>query len=123
MKNEIVIWGFGLFISVGIGHLFTRLVVTYYRVTRNVRPVSKEAWVIGVLERTLYTLSIVFKLEFLLGVWLVGKMANRWNPFGIPSGRPKEEVGLINVFLIGNLLSLLFRIVGGGFIRHHLGSP
>ena len=55
-------------------------------------------------------------------VWIGVKMAGRWAPGGIPIARGRrseQKVGKINIFLIGNLVSLLCGIIGGIFIKHY----
>jgi hypothetical protein len=130
MIGSKISWILGLTVSLLIGHIISYLVVKHLRVKIN-RWVDDEGLrytrftsLLGILERLLYTICIVFDVKFLIGVWLAIKMAGRWAPRDSLWGEYSREDdlaqrarGAIAVLLIGNLLSLLFGIAGGVIIK------
>ena len=61
---------------------------------------------LGMCERVTYTVSILLGAPTWIGVWLAIKVAAQWNRW------QGEERATYNVFLIGNLLSVLCSLVG-----------
>lgn len=75
---------------------------------------------VGIIERFLYTSAIIFNQLALIGIWLALKIIGEWNDkYSRP---PQEEVGRVrvNIFLVGNGLSLVFGILGGILFRTFL---
>lgn len=82
---------------------------------------------VGLLERVLYTASIIAGATEFIGVWLAIKVAGGWR--GWSEGRKfpgndgeKKEVTVpgrqeFNLFLVGSGLSLLYAVVGAYSIR------
>lgn len=127
MMNTIGAWFFGLCFSVILGNIVTFIVVSCLRkrIGRykgpDGKPYLRFSTLLGILESILYTISYVGGMHFLIGVWIAVKMAGRWssreNLVIDKSNVPPES---INIFLIGNLLILLFGIIGGVIIKHFL---
>jgi len=61
---------------------------------------------LGICERASYTAAILLGAPTWIGVWLAIKVAARWHRW------QGEERATYNVFLIGNILSIFFGLVG-----------
>jgi hypothetical protein len=61
---------------------------------------------LGICERASYTAAIMLGASTWIGVWLAVKVAAQWKRW------QGEERALYNVFLIGNILSIFFGLVG-----------
>lgn len=61
---------------------------------------------LGICERTSYTAAILLGVPTWIGVWLAIKVAAQWRRW------QGEERATYNVFLIGNILSIFFGLVG-----------
>jgi len=62
-------------------------------------------WLLGIVERTLYTGSLLLGWWQVIVVWLALKVAVRWNV-------APQHRGADNIWLIGTGLSLLFGFIG-----------
>jgi hypothetical protein len=61
---------------------------------------------LGILERALYTTAFILKLPAWIGIYLAMKVAVGWRTSQTRKG-PSD-----NLYLIGNLLSILFGLIG-----------
>ena len=61
---------------------------------------------LGICERVSYTAAILLGAPTWIGVWLAIKVAAQWHRW------QGEERATYNVFLIGNILSIFFGLVG-----------
>jgi len=61
---------------------------------------------LGICERASYTAAILLGVPTWIGVWLAIKVAAQWNRW------QAEERATFNVFLVGNLLSIFFGLLG-----------
>jgi len=65
----------------------------------------------GAIERFAYTSCIIVEVPHWVTIWLAFKVLTRWKP---PQERtPGKEVLLANIYLVGNLLSVIFSVIGG----------
>lgn len=89
------------------------------------RPYAEHANMVGVVERTLYTVSwLLGKPEF-VAVWLALKVAGQWSRWGSDApngGRKVAGRAIFNVFLLGNAFSIAYGLAGG-FLVESLSSP
>ena|SRR3989338_426956 len=102
----------GLSISVGLGHLVTSSVVANLRTRGEIKP-GRFTWLLGCLERMVFTLAWVAGYRAFIAFWLGLKMVSRWDPTHNVNSDSSYKAGTINVLLIGNLLSLMFAVLGG----------
>lgn len=119
--------GFGF--SVGIGGLLIRPLLkemhdkvnAYVRSTnpqyhiglREIRPFTSFPTICGYIERPVYTASWLLRRPEFIGVWLVVKMAARWT---LPKD-PMDSRHRYYPVLVGNLLSVVYGVVGGIAIK------
>jgi hypothetical protein len=73
------------------------------------------SWLVGIVERTLYTTALAVGAWQFIGVWLAIKVAARWRDPDAQKGLPTD-----NAWLIGTGISLLFGFIGALIIRWHL---
>lgn len=121
-------WISGWVASLGLGSAVTHLIGKYMRCERKRRlknsgftePTAKYpdsglmSWLLGIVERILFVLALVFGKETFIGLWLTGKFAGHWRQY---NSEELEGWGRINIFLIGNGLSLLFALWGAHIIK------
>ena len=111
------IWIFGLLISVALGNLITGIVLEFLR--KRINPSNpgsepgKFTLILGGLEALTYTITWVQGFPAFIVVWLGIKMAGRWKV-------NETQKGGINIFLIGNLLNVIFSILGAASIKYIL---
>ena len=87
-------------------------------------------WLLGCLERFVYIMALLMNFEWFIGVWLGMKGIGRWTgnkDYGVSlkeevDGSNKEEVNharatVVNIFLIGNLISLIIAAFGAYLIK------
>ena len=130
-------WVIGFVFSLVIGHLLTKKFVNDLRLYLkfdmsgiNVAEPKIPAWLMGTLERLLFTILIAFDVSTVsAGImgWLAIKMATDWNRVKIFYGDPgsgsipaslkfKEEAKLRTLAvsgLLGTLVSMIFALIGG----------
>ena len=70
------------------------------------RPTGKFVFLLGFLEILAYIIALFFKQPAFIAIWLGLKMAERW------SDRADRKPGIINTFLIGNLLTVISAFIG-----------
>ena len=72
---------------------------------------------LGFIDRIIYALSLAFKAYVFIGIWLGIKIASRLVGYTIinEENEFKEEGERRNVYLIGNISSLILGL-GGGFL-------
>ena len=71
------------------------------------KPSGTLTGILGIVERLLYTTSLMIGVPQWIAVWLALKVAVAWSRW-----QEKETRGLYNLFLIGNALSLIFGFIG-----------
>ena len=116
-------YAIGYLFSVLVGHFFVAMVADQMWQSIGWKPAKSarfrpDAWqprVLGVIERFLYTSSLlVGKAEF-IGFWLAVKVAGQWKRWSEDQESDGVHVSgrsIYQNFLIGNGLSILFSIVG-----------
>jgi hypothetical protein len=128
-------WFFGLFIfSLGIGWLAIYLSLKLLRsrieirasernetedLERIVVPLDIPNWVIGLFERTFFTILVASNISgtsLAMIAWIALKMLSHWNMMS----KERENITIRSLALsglIGNLLSMLFALIGGLICR------
>ena len=82
----------------------------------NLEKKSRLSWLVGMIERLLYTGALVFGVKEWIGVWLAIKIAARWQSKG---EKETEKQDSDNIWLIGTGLSVLFGWVGACIALWH----
>ena len=102
----------GYLFSVVGGHFAAQAVVRplYGKTHRARLPVA----VLGCVERILYTSSVLIGVPALIGFWLALKVVGSWRHLESPY--PIAARDLINTFLAGNAMSIMYGYVGGAAI-------
>ena len=114
----VLIWMLALSISVGLGHIVTSFVTQKLRKQIKDAPPGKFTIYLGYLERFAFTVAWAIDMPVFIMGWLAIKMAGRWVANENRSNQNKDwQVGIINLFLIGNLISLIFAVTGGMIIK------
>ena len=108
----------GYSVSVILGWVTIEPIMTYIRKRSEVNKpksyIKKDLYLVrflGVLERFAYTTCIIFGQPAGIAAWLAVKVLTRWS-----SEREKEgweSISKANIYLIGNLLTVLFGAGGG----------
>lgn len=101
------IWGY-LFSVLGGHHAVQAVIRPLYGKKHGSRPPTE---VLGCLERVLYTSAVLLEVPSLIGFWLAIKVIGSWKHLEEPD-RTKPR-SLINTFLAGTVISLLYGTVGG----------
>ncbi len=94
---------------------FTKSTVLHLRSKHNFSSkYNKEVELLGCLERFVFTVSIVNNFAYFIGIWFGVKIVGRWTPQGEMLSDSEQLRGpvAINIFLIGNLISLIFAGLG-----------
>ncbi len=118
----------GYFFSVVVGHIVIQPLNNWMRHEKNRRSPhgTKEkdhggllSWLVGLTERVLFTTALLAHQPQFIGLWLTLKFAGRWQEW-----KPEEPGGWgrVNIFLVGNALSILFSFAGAAIIRPDLLS-
>ena len=115
----------GILVSVALGHFFTKYTVRYLRKYIVVEPESyKLTASLGCIDRIIFTILYVVGQYSLIATWFGIKIAHRIIRYS--RIKTKEELRdtseRINVFLIGNIVSLTFGIIGGVIIKFILST-
>ena len=109
------IWVVGLLFSILLGNLITGLILDFLRnCLGTYNPASKPGRYtkfLGGLEAFAYTVALVQDIPSFVVVWLGVKMAGRWKT-------DEKQKGGINIFLIGNLLNVIFSFLAGTTIKY-----
>jgi len=113
---NLISWFFLLFIYALIANLIPRnLVKLFKRNSELLKGESKQngeyILQLGVIEIFSYALSVVSGVGAFIAVWLGIKTLNRWRVRD--NGEGPREASEINIFLFGNLSSVLIGIIGG----------
>jgi hypothetical protein len=66
----------------------------------------------GLIERAIYTSSIIFGAKEFIAVWLAFKVASQWKRWEAPKDVDKSRASF-HVFVIGAGLSLMYGALGG----------
>jgi len=119
--NQVILFCEGLAISLWLGGILTKYLVLYLRKKHGFQmPYNRSTSLLGYLERFAFTMSILFDKSAFIGIWLGVKFIGRWSPEGFHvenAADTKKAPAAINIFLIGNLLSLLFAALGAYVIK------
>ncbi|GEM_PF-1952921 len=115
--------GYGL--SVLGGHIFINPINEWMRDERNNQQPGRKkmdkggllSWLVGTTERIAYTTALIADCPKFVGLWLTLKFAGRWKEW-----QPEKPGGWgrVNIFLVGNILSILFAFAGAVIIRPSL---
>jgi len=132
IDSIIINWLAGLLVSLILGHIVTRELVNCLKNKSNLPNLKSYSGELGVFEKIAYVLLFVNGYASFIGIWLGFKMIGRWTAggaIGVPKicytdkdGKEddykKRELtsAAINIYLIGNLMSLLFALVGAFII-------
>lgn len=119
-----VIAGFGF--SVVLGHLvlWSLIEKTLWPYVQKYHPPDPEhhksrlSWLVGVLERSIYTGAFMLSGggTHLVAGFLALKVASRWHT----SSGPRSTVDSDNIWIIGTCLSLLFGLAGAWLALGHM---
>lgn len=111
----------GFFVSVFIGSFVLWLVIEKYawpQLTKKENTSSKPpgalSWLLGIIERILYTFAFIINAHEWVAVWLTLKVAVGWTRW------QKGDRSSYNIFLIGSGLSILFGLLGAWIILGHI---
>jgi hypothetical protein len=115
--------GYG--VSVVGGHIFINPINGWMRDERNRRQPGRKkvdnggllSWLVGITERVAFTTALIADYPKFVALWLTLKFAGRWKEW-----RPEKPGGWgrVNIFLVGNMLSILFSFIGAAIIRPNL---
>jgi hypothetical protein len=128
----IIKWLAGLLVSLILGHIVTEELVNSLKKKSELPKLKSHSVVLGAFERLAYVLSLINGYPSFIGIWLGVKMIGRWtggDAIGIPKSYYIDKNGkeddykkreltsaAINIYLLGNLVSLLFAILGAFII-------
>jgi len=104
----------GYFFSVLLGHIaIYPLIDKLRRIFKWTDPKRSDftASMLGVVERSLYTTSILLGIEEFISVWILLKVAGMWK------GGDEHNRSFLNIFYIGNGLSIAWGVLGGLLIN------
>jgi hypothetical protein len=118
----------GFAFSIGVGHLVLWWLIekTLWPYVRTHHPPdpdhhkSRLSWLVGVLERTVYTAAFLLPgsgIQLVAG-FLALKVASRWHS----SSGPRSTVDSDNIWIIGTTLSVLFGVAGAWIALGHVPS-
>ena len=115
----------GYFISVLGGHFVIRPINNWMRQEKDrLSPQNSQedqggllSGLVGLTERILFTTVLLAHHPEFIGLWLTLKFAGRWREWqpDTPGGW-----GRVNIFLVGNALSILFSFIGATIIKPDL---
>jgi hypothetical protein len=79
---------------------------------------SRLSWMVGILERTIYTGAFMLPVTGiqLVAGFLALKVASRWHS----SSGPRSTVDSDNIWMIGTCLSVLFGLLGAWIALGHM---
>lgn len=117
-SNEIVNqWVTGLFVSLVIGSIVTRLFLHIVRKRIGyVKPnyALVPYWVLGLVEGVFFTVAVAFNLPgvvIAMIAWMVAKMAAHW---GSAESEVQPNIAAVRFSaLLGSMISLFFAMIGG----------
>ena len=69
------------------------------------------SFLIGILERIIFTTSVIIGQTSFIPIWLVFKSISQWKNWEIDNGR-----AMFNIFLLGTGFSILYGALGGQVI-------
>jgi hypothetical protein len=123
MNWEFIYYILGYLYSVWVGHL---LVLSFSRnawsalgeIPKNEKdmPYRWTSSLVGIIERIIYTSSLVFGAKEFIAVWLAIKIAVQWKRWEDTKDLGKARASF-HIFLIGTGLSLMYGVVGGFLIE------
>lgn len=126
--KEMNVWRLlaGYAFSVGVGHLVLWLLIekTLWPYVSKYHPPdpnhhkSRLSWLVGVVERTVYTGAFLLPGSgiTLVAGFLALKVASRWHS----SSGPRSTVDSDNIWMIGTCLSVLFGLTGAWIALGHM---
>lgn len=108
---------FCYFFSVLFGSVIIRMLIRILkpRVSEKGAKMGRFSWLIGALESFAYTTAWVINQPGFIALWIGVKMAGRWG-----KRHTDDKEGVINVFLIGNLLTICVSVLAGQIIKTSL---
>lgn len=99
------------------GHLLIKFIMDRLREEGRVKPRTdyekKMALRVGILERIIYIISLLFYYPEFIGFWLIVKVVGGWS---------RRESGRVDRFLIGTGLSILVSVFTWMIIKLYLNS-
>lgn len=111
--NMNMVWGFGF--SLVVGGIVAWLIMDkwlYPRIKEEfTRPDILLVAILGAMERFMYTSSIILNVPYWIAIWPAFKALTRWRH--AEGDKPRLSVRLGNMYCIGNLLTILFGVIGG----------
>ena len=126
---DLIRWAVGLFVSLGVGHVAVAIFLRVLRRrlglgdkprTHDIAVARVPPWLTGMIERLFFSVLIgagVSGVPTAMIGWLALKFATNWNHPGW------KEVSTSRTFafsaLLGGLLSMLFRVLGGFICGTH----
>ena len=123
--EKILIWCFGILVPVALGHFFTKYTIRCLRKYIRVEIESyKLTASLGCIDRIIFTILYVVGQYSLIAAWFALKIAHRIITFTKIEDKEKlrDTSERINVFIIGNIISLTFGIIGGVIIKFLLSK-
>ena len=119
------IYASGYLVSVIVGHFAIRPINHRMRQEKNrLSPQGAQedqggllSGLVGLTERILFTTVLLAHHPEFIGLWLTLKFASRWQEW-----QPDKlgGWGRVNIFLVGNTLSILFSFIGATIIKPDL---
>jgi len=125
----------GIISGLAVDFWLSNLVIEHYNKKDTIkRHYKRSNWVLvatlGAFERTMYSTMILIGAPQGIAVWLAFKVLTRWSySFEMPkeaintsSGNNTLSSALGNIYLVGNLLTLFFGILGGLIWKYGITS-
>ncbi|MBT9538062.1 MAG: hypothetical protein IVZ94_08010 [Nitrospirae bacterium] len=104
---------FGFFVSMFVGAFFLWLIINKglwpYISKKHIIQGGKSGsltMMVGIIERASYTAALILGVPEWIAVWLAMKVAVGWRE------QQKRESPSDNLYLIGNILSIMFGVIG-----------
>ena len=109
----------GYYVSIVIGAFATWIVIEKYMWPHLAfkKPPYAFTWLVGVIERFLYTVSVVHGFPEWIFFWVTIKVAVTWE-----SRIHQKQTDSYSIFLIGNALSIIFGVIGAWIILEKFPS-
>jgi hypothetical protein len=107
-------YAYSIFAGVIFVRCFSRLAyekIGEYNPKDSLKSFRWTANLVGILERIIYTSSIIFGVQSFIPIWLGVKIISQWKKGEIENGR-----AMFNIYLIGTGLSLAYGSAGGQII-------
>lgn len=104
--------------------MIKKIIDCLYKYIDILRKENKLTAFLGILDRFIYAMGIVLKQYTFIGVWLGIKIISRLTIHSdIKENNQIKEIGeKKNIFLIGNIVSLIIGIIGGLIVNFYYGD-